>query len=251
MLISYLFLFLAFNVIDLGEAQNVCADESPCGDHGPAIRFPFRLSSQPEQCGYPGFDLSCTDTNDTVLELPISVKLFVKEIDYISQVIQLYHPHHCFARQLRGLNLSSSSFKFEVEGDYLERYTLFNCSRSAMMYEDLISCLSGPTYQVYALNYYNDIADLPISCTKMYNLGPIPDGISLDGHDKIVRLKWSRPECGHCEVKGKKCRLKNNRSHRTECFPEDKGIVFCPPLYSILSQFSSQHALIATQQRRI
>jgi len=229
MLISYLFLFLAFNVIDLGEAQNVCADESPCGDHGPAIRFPFRLSSQPEQCGCPGFDLSCTDTNDTVLELPISVKLFVKEIDYISQVIQLYHPHHCFARQLRGLNLSSSSFKFEVEeGDYLEHYALVNCSPRAMNYEYPISCLRGPTYQVYAPSIYMNIADLPISCTKMYNLGPIPDGISLDGHDKIVRLKWSRPECGQCEVKGKKCRLKNNSTDSTECFRKDtKGTYYC------------------------
>ncbi|GLT57769.1 hypothetical protein SLA2020_307180 [Shorea laevis] len=62
MVISYLFLFVAF-IIDLGEAQNVCADESRCGGHGPAIRFPFRLNSQPDHCGYPGFNLSCIDTN--------------------------------------------------------------------------------------------------------------------------------------------------------------------------------------------
>jgi hypothetical protein len=114
MLISYLFLFLAFT-IDLGEAQNGCDDQLRCGAHGPTIRFPFRLSSQPEHCGYPGFNLSCTDANQTVLELPISVKLFVKEINYTSQVIQLYEPpHHCFPRQFQGLNLSSSPFQFKV-----------------------------------------------------------------------------------------------------------------------------------------
>jgi hypothetical protein len=91
----------------------MCADESRCGGHGPAIRFPFRLNSQPDHCGYPGFNLSCTDTNHTVLELPISVKLFVKKIDYKSQVIQLYDPDNCFPRQLRGLNLSSSPFQFK------------------------------------------------------------------------------------------------------------------------------------------
>jgi hypothetical protein len=228
MLISYLFLVLAFNIIDLGEAQNVCADESPCGDHGPAIRFPFRLSSQPEQCGCPGFDLSCTDTNDTVLKLPISVKLFVKKIDYKSQVIQLYDPHHdCFARQLRGLNLSSSPFHFEVENDYYHRedYALFNCSpRSAMPSNDgvfrLISCLSGPTYRVYAVSYRWVIGTLAISCTKMYNIRSVPYSIYGGDDDKIVRLKWSKPECGHCEVKGKKCRLKNNRK-------DTKGTYYC------------------------
>jgi hypothetical protein len=46
--------------------------------HG--IRFPFRVISQPEHCGYPhpGFTLSCAHTNDTVIELTISVKLSIK-----------------------------------------------------------------------------------------------------------------------------------------------------------------------------
>jgi hypothetical protein len=237
MLISYLFLVLAFNIIDLGEAQIGCDDQLLyCGAYGPAIRFPFRLSSQPEQCGYPGFDLSCTDTNHTVLNLPISVKLFVKEIDYKSQVIQLYNPHHyCYERQLRRLNLAFSPFQFEVENDYyyLRDFALFNCSPSSAIasYDSYpISCLSGPTYQVYA---FGDglIADLPIiPCTKMYNLLSIPYSTIIGGiiggdDDKIVRLKWSKPECGHCEVKGKKCRLKNNS---TECFRKDtKGTYYC------------------------
>ncbi|GLT64188.1 hypothetical protein SLA2020_366960 [Shorea laevis] len=100
MVISYLFLFVAF-IIDLGEAQNVC-NESRCGLHGPAIRFPFRLNSQPDHCGYPGFNLSCTDTKHTVLQLPISVKLRVRKIDYKSQVIQLYDPGNCFPRSFNG-----------------------------------------------------------------------------------------------------------------------------------------------------
>ncbi|XP_059456800.1 rust resistance kinase Lr10-like isoform X2 [Corylus avellana] len=232
MLISYLFLFLAFTV-DLREAQNGCDDQLRYrGAHGPAIRFPFRLSSQPEHYGYPGFILSCTDANQTVLELPDSVKLFVKEIDYISQVIQLYDPHNCLPLQLRGLDLySSPEWPFQFEVNDFENYALVNCSPRAIVHSHLISCLSGPTYHVYAIDYYDDeifyIADLPLSCTKMHNLLAIPSLIILDDRDyKVLQLKWSIPKCGDCEAKGKNCRLKNNSSKlQIECFPKDKGVI--------------------------
>jgi hypothetical protein len=204
MVISFLFLFVAF-VIDLGDGQNMCA-ETRCGGHGPSIRFPFRLNNQPDDCGYSGFNLSCTDTNLTVLELPISVKLFVKQIDYKSQIIQLYDPHHCFPRpQLQWLNLSNSSpFRFEVHSPYndLSDYALFNCPpRSESKYR-LISCLSGPTYQVYIAT---SITVSLVSCTKMYSLLSIPDAIIFHP-DKFVQLNWSTPDCRHCEKnRGKRC----------------------------------------------
>jgi hypothetical protein len=182
--------------------------ETRCGGHGPPIRFPFRLNSQPDYCGFSGFNLSCTDTNDTVLELPISVKLFVKQIDYKSQIIQLYDPHHCFPRpQLQWLNLSYSPFQFELHypDDYfLSDYALFNCSpRSEEMDYPLISCLSSPTYQVYPAT--SDITASLISCTKMYNLYQIPVALIAVDYDKFVQLNWSTPDCKYCEVKGTQC----------------------------------------------
>ncbi|XP_059434189.1 RING-H2 finger protein ATL22-like [Corylus avellana] len=213
MVISYLLLFLSFNIVDVGEGQNVCANESRCGGHGPTIRFPFQLNTQPNDSGYPGFTLSCIDRRHTVLELPISVKLFVKHIDYKSQVIQLYDPDNCFPSKLRWLNLSSSPFRFKVEDPY--KYALFNCSsRSEDMDYHLISCLSGPTYQVYPAT---DITASLVSCTKMYNLVPIPDGI-IGHHDKYVQLKWSIPACRDCEViKGKRCIRSNSSGSGTQC----------------------------------
>ncbi|XP_062173988.1 rust resistance kinase Lr10-like [Alnus glutinosa] len=219
MVISYLFLFVAF-IIDLGDAQNGCT-ETRCGGHGPPIRFPFRLNSQPHYCGYSGFNLSCIDTNDTVLVLPVSVKLFVKEINYKSQVIQLYDPLHCFPRpQLQWLNLSNSSpFQFEAHY-YLSNYTLFNCSqRSEEMQYPRIPCLSGPTYQVYPATYIR--ASL-ISCTKMYNLLSVPN-VDVD---KFVELSWSIPDCKYCEVKGKTCGKSNNSGSGTRCIStHTKGAV--------------------------
>lgn len=98
-----------------------------CYNHhgGPAIRFPFRLKDHhPDHCGYPGFDLACSE-NTTMLELPFSssssagvVKLAVRKIDYKSQLIHTYDPHGCFPRQLRILflfpYLSTTSSPFQL-----------------------------------------------------------------------------------------------------------------------------------------
>jgi hypothetical protein len=229
MVITYLFLFLAF-ITNLGEAQNVCADETRCGDHGPAIRFPFRLNTQPDQCGYPGFNLSCTDTNQTMLELPISVKLFVKTIDYKSQVIKLYDPdHNCLPRLLRGLDVSSSPFHQKPEYQYRSTdYAVFNCSpREDNEYFDLISCLSGPTYQVYAKQVHSTIRAPLVSCTKMYTLRSFPEGI-IEYGGKILELEWSTPDCRYCEVlRGKRCMKSNSSGSGTQCISRHtKGKVF-------------------------
>ncbi|RXI05145.1 hypothetical protein DVH24_006402 [Malus domestica] len=86
MTISFFILFTAGLMINLGACQNECT-ESRCGDYGPPIRFPFRLrEKQPSHCGYPGFDLSCDRSNNTVLELPVSVKFFITSINYKSQL---------------------------------------------------------------------------------------------------------------------------------------------------------------------
>ncbi|GMY20144.1 rust resistance kinase Lr10-like isoform X1 [Fagus crenata] len=175
--IPSLLLFVLF-IVHLGEGlSNGCSEELRCGKDGPAIRFPFRLKdTQPDHCGYPGFDLSCTDQNDTVLQLPTSVKVSIKDIDYKSQLIQVSDPHNCFPRHIRGLNLSSSPFEFNEI--YPFDYFIFNCTRTSTA-NYLVGCLSNTRYSVYA------------------------NSLSLE-------LKWSKPMCRHCEVKGKKCRLKNN-----------------------------------------
>jgi len=253
MVISHLFLVVAF-IIDLGDAQNMCA-ETRCGGHGPAIRFPFRLNSQPDGCGwYSGFNLSCTDTNLTVLELPISVKLFVKQIDYRSQIIQLYDPHHCFPRpQLQWLNLSYSPFQFQVHYpyyNYLSDYALFNCSpRSEEMVYPLIACLSGPTYQVYPVT--SSIIVSLISCTKMYTLFPIPDAIILHP-DKFVQLSWSTPDCKYCEVKGKRCGKSNSSGSGTQCIlTHTKGILSIQFISTFLHIRCFSTGVFPTRRKRL
>ncbi|KAJ6687548.1 RING/U-BOX SUPERFAMILY PROTEIN [Salix koriyanagi] len=200
----------------------MCREER-CKKHGPVIRFPFRIKGkQPDHCGYPGFDLSCTDRKETLLELPTSVKLYVKKIDYAAEVITANDPENCLPRQLLNFNLSTSPFKFatwlQLDLDF------FNCtSGQRYSYNSLMSCLGVPGYDIYffpsgSVATYFDLT----SCTKMYSLPSVPD--ELNGRDNILHLNWSRPACGLCGAQGKLCRLKNNTDRiETECYDKPKS----------------------------
>ncbi|XP_023880803.2 rust resistance kinase Lr10 [Quercus suber] len=216
--IPSLLLFVLF-IVDIGEGHSSCP-ELQCGN-GPPIRFPFRLKDrQPDQhCGYPGFDLYCSHNNDTVLELPTSVKAFVKNIDYKSQLIEVTDSDNCFPRKILRLNLSSPPFQFK---NSLHNYSLFSCTPERDTgYSYPVPCLNSASRTlVLAFSSDYDIDDLPIlSCTKMYTVSSVPSDI----WSSSLELTWSGPKCGHCEGKGKICRFENNSTDlKTECFDPDK-----------------------------
>ncbi|XP_016652614.1 PREDICTED: RING-H2 finger protein ATL22-like [Prunus mume] len=214
----FILLFMVGLKVNFGACQNECS-ELHCGDI--PIKFPFRLKDkQPDHCGYPGFDLSCNGSNNTVLELPISVKFNVTQINYKSQVIQVVDPDGCVPRQLHKLNLSASAFQFKDEGLY---YTLFNCSPADRNLYYQIPCLSETGHQMLAIYSDFSIDEVPISsCTKLYNLPPVP--LDIFESENVLRLEWFKPECKHCERKGGKCKLKNNNDteSETECFKVGK-----------------------------
>ncbi|XP_041009674.1 putative RING-H2 finger protein ATL21A [Juglans microcarpa x Juglans regia] len=243
---SYFFLFVVFILHPVRAQNDDCADSFRCGGHGPAIRFSFRLKDRhPDYCGFPGFNLSCSDTHDIVLELPISIKLFVKKIDYKSQEIQVYHPDRCFQKGIRRLNLFSSPSQFTGIYQYqLDDFAFFNCSHSSKGEEQshprAISCLNDPSYshQVYALRTDADINQLPtLPCRKTYSVRSISHPI-VYFPDHILYLNWSRPACRKCELEGMNCRSMNINSSSTEsktqCFPKHKkDIIF----YTITTNF--------------
>ncbi|CAL5407941.1 unnamed protein product [Camellia sinensis] len=210
----------AATVVGLGggaeEQDPECSPTNCSKQDGPKIKFPFRLKGkQPPRCGYPGFDLSCTPHSKyPVLELPFSVNVFVKHIDYKSQTINISDsdPHGCFPRQLSNLNLSASPFQF-LSNYFLYDHSFINCSQTQDQIwtdEYQIACLSDQSHQVYVI----DSSSLPdISCTKMYNTS-LPSEIFYYSYGPItfddLRLNWNKPECGKCEARGKNCRFKNN-----------------------------------------
>ncbi|XP_050221748.1 rust resistance kinase Lr10-like isoform X2 [Mercurialis annua] len=202
--------------------------ELKCNPHGPPIRFPFRLKGihKPE-CGYSGFDVSCTTTKQLVLELPVSVKLFISNIDYKSQNLRVYDPTSCLSKLLRNLNLSASPFEFGYSFDYLSNFAVFNCSRKEFFswskeYE-LSSCLNNsPDYGIITSDSDISMSEFPslISCTKLFSVSSVPRDM-LFPKRKII-LSWFLPDCTSCEAQEKFCRLKKTSSRsktetETEC----------------------------------
>ncbi|KAI3893398.1 hypothetical protein MKW92_051893 [Papaver armeniacum] len=154
----------------------------------PIVSYPFRIKGrQDEQCGYPGFDLTCDKLNRTVLELPFSEPFLVHEINYDSTYnneIQLRDPDDCLSRRfLNHLNFSGTPFV----GIRFTDYSFFNCSSNIsfsffapiMYYITHISCLSSSTHTVFAASSGSVdswwlqrncslIASLPVPVEKYY-----------------------------------------------------------------------------------
>ncbi|XP_019195140.1 PREDICTED: rust resistance kinase Lr10-like isoform X2 [Ipomoea nil] len=192
--------------------------ESRCRKGGPKIHFPFKLikdgDEDAEHCGYPGFELSCDNNGNTVMELPHEVQLQVDEIDYASQQIFLSDPAGCLSgKMLLYLNLSLSPFQYSStsSSDY---YSLFNCSASIdsdeAIYGWLISCVGVPGHQVYALDSSVSLDEFPSpSCVKFrettFHYPRYP-------FENTLQLNWLSPFCSTCEIQGKNCGLKNHNN---------------------------------------
>jgi hypothetical protein len=207
-------LFYFFIVFLAGHGASLNCTAS-CGNRGPDIRFPFRIKDkQPDHCGYPGFDLSCSEDNSTVLKLPTGLSLHIERIDYRYWLIYARDPQGCFLRQR--LNFSLGASHFQIKNDWLYDWTLFNCSLSSeksygLVYK--IPCLSAFKHEVYAVESSIPISDSKLlSCTKMYNIYGIPYRMLLA--ENYVTMSWSNPPCGSSE---------------TECYsnlPHTKGMLF-------------------------
>ncbi|XP_061358262.1 rust resistance kinase Lr10-like [Gastrolobium bilobum] len=210
---------------------NDCPDLS-CGKQ--VIRFPFRIEGRhPQFCGYPGFDLFCSESNETVIELPNSVKLNVNTIDYQQQTIELSDPFGCLSRQLHNFTLSASHFQFN---GYDGGYNFFNCSlTNRYMDSYLIPCLTTSTSQAYAIPSDILIDYLPLSfCTKMFNISSFLSG---SVNENILLLTWSVPNCKHCESEGNRCGWKNITA---------KNITAKNEVYCLANRQGSSTALVTT-----
>ncbi|KAI8008654.1 Rust resistance kinase Lr10 [Camellia lanceoleosa] len=217
-----------------------------CGDDGPDIRFPFWLKDhQPNHCGYPGFQLSCSPAKNTLLELPFFGTAKVSLINYRDQSLYINDPSDCFLEQLLlnpNHNLSASPFKFSPL--YGSQFSLFSCPSSTNQTYPLEwydtgyaynsyspfpitnNCLNSSQGQVvYAVPDDFSILQSLLSCRKLYTITSIHSPLygSPDFYTNDLRLSWSKPICGSCEEIGKYCRLRrrNNSSSRkhdeTEC----------------------------------
>ncbi|KAI3935133.1 hypothetical protein MKX01_031400 [Papaver californicum] len=202
----FTFSFLCFPYL-IASIEN-CQDRR-CSMDGPVVIFPFRLKGrQGEQCGFPGFDLSCNELNRTVLELPFSGVFVVQNIynNSTANEIKLRDPDNCLPRRLlNNLNLSGTPF-FGVS---YKNYSFYNCSsenifNSTRSMANLISCLSSSSHTVIATSATNSIS-LTTNCGLIATI-PVPKS-SLNPSNRAyplgndLHLTWRTPsDCKNCET---------------------------------------------------
>ncbi|XP_045815173.1 rust resistance kinase Lr10-like [Trifolium pratense] len=186
-----------------------------CGPDGPPIRFPFRLKDKEteQSCGYNGFDLTCSDTNKTQIELPSHsgpIILEVMKIIYPHNLLYLTDPENCLPRQfLKLLRSPISPFPFYESPGVRYKYnlTILHCSSSLC---PVIVVDSSDTL-------LNSVLD-PIDCTKTSDF--TSSALYWGVNNNLLVLTWSKPNCSKCEKEGKMCKLKNNGTEdgEIECF---------------------------------
>ncbi|KAK4483530.1 hypothetical protein RD792_010727 [Penstemon davidsonii] len=216
--IIFFFTFLLFQTI---QARNECPSRF-CGKNQFAIRFPFLLQGhQPQNCGYPGFNLSCTSQKpEVVINIPDSGDFLVGDINYMIQEIQLFDPNGCLPKRLMSLNLSSSPFTFT----YSQNFTFLSCPIDLVMKSRLttIDCLGNSTASVVATSSMDHVKAMNM-CSTIVSM-PIPvswphrnEWLAFDFKEDL-RLTWDVPNCVDCESKGGICGFQNSTSNQTHCF---------------------------------
>ncbi|XP_047340298.1 putative RING-H2 finger protein ATL21B [Impatiens glandulifera] len=162
---------------------------SNCINDSLQIRFPFLLKGQQdENCGYPGFNLTCNIQGLPAIDLPFSGSPFM--------------------------------------GNYFnsKEYFLKSCPlgfNSSLSY--IVNCLSNSTNTIivvkaeYAKSY---IFGSCVEITVFYV--PFPGEYRFQSYNykfDYLLLTWNKPRCGYCEMDGGVCGLTSNvGSQDVECF---------------------------------
>ncbi|CAL0302173.1 unnamed protein product [Lupinus luteus] len=216
-------LLLYLFIIPIIYASHNC-QISWCGNDNIVIRFPFRLEGEQQDpyCGYPGFKLLCSNDRKTVLKLPHTEELYVRNINYIRQHIQVYDPNQCLPKLLLSLNLSGSPFTAIFQNNY----TFLSCPYPNIDSQLVpIECLSNSTNFVSSIPSVNLTNSLLESCYVIRNIsvpaawqGLLYEGNFRDDLSEDLRLTWYEPDCIECESQGMLCGFDNGENGQVSCF---------------------------------
>ncbi|KAI3977086.1 hypothetical protein MKX01_004061 [Papaver californicum] len=198
--ISVSFFFNFFLLIFPGSVtcRTNCLTPLSCGNGEPRVLVPFRLEGcHSEVCGYPGFNLSCSSSNKTILELPFSGKFIVQNICYDLWVIQIHDSDNCLPRSLLNLSLLGSPYQLDGRN---EKYTFLNCSSASVDLSNIsslyihIHCLSSSTHTILATNVTTHRIQLLNSSCAVIATVSAPVVSTLDGFSNqisdVLRLTW-------------------------------------------------------------
>ncbi|KAH0766411.1 hypothetical protein KY285_002282 [Solanum tuberosum] len=108
---NMLVFFVYFLLFSSVYANYDCPLDSICGNNPFDIRFPFGLQGPQnlQHCTYPGFNLKCNNQGRGILNLPGAGDFYVRDINYLTQEIQLYDPSNCLPKRLIDFQMPSLS----------------------------------------------------------------------------------------------------------------------------------------------
>jgi hypothetical protein len=228
-------------------AEDHCPPSS-CGSI-PNISYPFRLTSDPKNCGDQRYNLSCENNQTLVLHL-YDGRYFVRQINYTNYKIRVVDPgiglnaneYYSFIPRysLDRANFSSgdpyqvfaitvyfvkcekrvnSRYHLNISACFEDRvypnskrytYALFQDSSDAVELGDLCQ-VEQISFISYSDRYYEDLTN--ISCTDFHN-------DLLQG----FKLSWHQLYCGSCRVED--CYV-NRTNNIVSCYQEGAYIKEC------------------------
>ncbi|XP_059311115.1 putative RING-H2 finger protein ATL21A [Lycium ferocissimum] len=224
---NLLIFFVSFLLFSSIYAKHDCPLDSICGNNRFDIRFPFGLEGPEnlQHCTYPGFNLKCNNQGRAILNLPGAGDFYVRDIDYLTQEIQLYDPSNCLPKRLINFQFPPSS---NFKAVFYRNYTFLTCSTDLVTSKfSVIGCMSNSTIStlatssmslanqmksLYNCSVLNSTLPLPVSWTPKYEAV-----FSSDLNNDLV-LIWDEPNCQDCEAKRDFCGFKNSTNGEIQCF---------------------------------
>jgi hypothetical protein len=214
-MVLIVFLVLIHEACSANDSDHLCAPSS-CGTiHN--ISYPFRLESDPENCGDKKYNLSC-ENDQTVLYLHDG-RYYVREINYTSYTIQIVDPgilndNDSFIPRypLYDSNFSSGD-PYQIRGYYLASVMIFVKCENPVDSQDHLnisacfpnSSLSNSRRNIYVLlatdsEYLGDLCQVEQITLSSLRFGDAEKISCTDFHNEQrgFELSWYRAYCGSC-----------------------------------------------------
>lgn len=157
-----------FPYLSTAQGNNKPCVPSSCGNL--SISYPFRLTSDPIECGYPGYELVCENNSSTFLIQEEKSKFLVKEISYEMYTIRLVdaslnvHTNTCSIPHNSLLFVDKACGGMYILEKYSIMYAL-NCNTrmNSSNYVDASVCSNSTSY-FFMFTQQSRVSDFDESC---------------------------------------------------------------------------------------
>ncbi|KAJ4709885.1 LEAF RUST 10 DISEASE-RESISTANCE LOCUS RECEPTOR-LIKE PROTEIN KINASE-like 2.1 [Melia azedarach] len=207
-------------------------------DDGQIINFPFYIKNQQEPfCGYPGFQLSCNEKGNPVLNLSNNVYI-VHQIFYDNQSLRVSdaavsgtnNNDLCTFPRLQNLSLPDD--RFQLAPEQTELVLLYNCNSSLprkLLQYRVDKCSGRDETRTVQLALFGDNSDLGLAseaCTDKVS-APVEkyeEESKIGTEETLSRgfvLQWIASDCSVCAESGGKCGF-NESNYHFQCYCPDR-----------------------------